>query len=156
MIRVNLRSRSRLFHKTGQFSFGSGPKFWAVVYMSMTTLWLSAHLGAAADQSHGPDGVGPLSGVRVLKAKHRLVDGVWTQVDLPVHREVLQQCVHSHQAVRHACKHSAQTLQGSERETARRWGVKYWGQFCALPLIFLFDRHQSWLKQHRTAWQQFL
>lgn len=131
----------------------SGPDSWTVVYMSMTTRWLSAHLGATADQSHGPDGVGPLSGVRVLQAKHRLVDGVWTQVDLPVHREVLQQRVHSHQAVRHASKHPAQTLEVSERETARRQGIKYWGLFGTHSLMFLFNRHQSMTKaaSHSTA-----
>lgn len=132
---------------------GSGPDSWTVVYMPMTTRWLSAHLGATADQSHGPDGVGPLSGVRVLQAKHRLVDGVWTQVDLPVHREVLQQRVHSHQAVRHASKHPAQTLEGSEREPARRQGIKYWGLLGTHSLMFLFNRHQSMTKaaSHSTA-----
>lgn len=86
----------------------------------------SAHLGAAADQSHGPDGVGSLSGVRILQVKHRLVDGVWAQVGLPVHREVIQQGVHHHQAVGHAGKHSGQTLEGRDGEISRTLDQIQW------------------------------
>lgn len=72
--------------------------------------WLSAHLGSTADQSHAPDWVRSLPGIRVLQTKKRPIEGVGTQVGFPVHRKVVYHAVHRHQPVRHASKHSGQVL----------------------------------------------
>lgn len=81
------------------------------------SLWCSDYLGATADQSHALDRVGSLSGIWVLQTENCLIEGVWTQVCLPLYRKVLLQIVYGHQAIGHACKHSGHALKRSGTET---------------------------------------